>query len=128
MPANPLGLMLRKRRAGHHALVWVRPGLQAPENVTLTSPAPLCGGPTDGRQDVTFTGRRLCLSSAMWRDRSGAWGQPFSEGDGLPVRRPHRARSPVLIVMGWMYQRPAGGRRCRAGSGWPRPGSGARRR
>jgi hypothetical protein len=48
--------------------------------------------------------------------------------DGLPVRRPYRARSPVLLVMGWLYQRRAGGRRCRAGSGWPRPGSGARRR
>ena len=39
MPANPLGVALRGRRAGHHTLVWARPDLQAPENFTLTSPA-----------------------------------------------------------------------------------------
>src|SRR6201999_3257097 len=39
MPANPLGVALRNRRAGHHTLVWARPNLQAPENFTLTSPA-----------------------------------------------------------------------------------------
>ena len=39
MPANPIGVALRNRRAGHHTLVWARPDLQAPENFTLTSPA-----------------------------------------------------------------------------------------
>ncbi|MFC5204751.1 YbhB/YbcL family Raf kinase inhibitor-like protein [Streptomyces kaempferi] len=39
MPANPLGVALRNRRAGHHTLVWARPDLQAPENFTLTSPS-----------------------------------------------------------------------------------------
>jgi Raf kinase inhibitor-like YbhB/YbcL family protein len=39
MPANPLGVVLRNRRAGHDTLVWARPDLQAPENFTLTSPA-----------------------------------------------------------------------------------------
>lgn len=39
MPANPLGVALRNRRAGHHTLVWARPDLAAPENFTLTSPA-----------------------------------------------------------------------------------------
>ena len=39
MPANPLGVALRGRRAGQHTLVWARPGLQAPENFALTSPA-----------------------------------------------------------------------------------------
>ena len=39
MPANPLGVVLRNRRAGHHTLVWARPDLQAPENFSLTSPA-----------------------------------------------------------------------------------------
>jgi phosphatidylethanolamine-binding protein (PEBP) family uncharacterized protein len=39
MPANPLGVALRNRRADHHTLVWARPDLQAPENFTLTSPA-----------------------------------------------------------------------------------------
>jgi len=39
MPANPLGVALRNRRAGQQTLVWARPDLQAPENFTLTSPA-----------------------------------------------------------------------------------------
>ena len=39
MPANPLGVALRNRRAGHHTLIWAHPDLQAPENFTLTSPA-----------------------------------------------------------------------------------------
>jgi Raf kinase inhibitor-like YbhB/YbcL family protein len=39
MPANPLGVALRNRRAGHDALAWARSDLQAPENFTLTSPA-----------------------------------------------------------------------------------------
>lgn len=39
MPVNPIGVLLRNRRAGHHTLVWARPELQAPETFTLTSPA-----------------------------------------------------------------------------------------
>jgi len=39
MPANPLGVALRSRRAGHHTLAWARPDLRAPENFALTSPA-----------------------------------------------------------------------------------------
>jgi hypothetical protein len=27
MPANPLGVALRNRRAGHHTLDWARPDL-----------------------------------------------------------------------------------------------------
>lgn len=38
MPANPLGVALRNRRAGQHTLAWAGPGLQAPENLVLTSP------------------------------------------------------------------------------------------
>jgi Raf kinase inhibitor-like YbhB/YbcL family protein len=45
MPANPLGVALRNRRAGQHTLVWAQPGLQAPENFTLTSPAFEHGAP-----------------------------------------------------------------------------------
>jgi phosphatidylethanolamine-binding protein (PEBP) family uncharacterized protein len=33
MPANPLGVALRNRRASQHTLVWARPDLQAPENI-----------------------------------------------------------------------------------------------
>jgi len=36
---NPIGRVLRNRRAGAHTLVWARPDLQAPENFTLSSPA-----------------------------------------------------------------------------------------
>lgn len=36
---NPIGRALRNRRAGHDKLVWNRPGLQAPDSFTLTSPA-----------------------------------------------------------------------------------------
>jgi hypothetical protein len=39
MPANPIGVLLRNRRAGHDRLVWARPDLQAPETFALTSPA-----------------------------------------------------------------------------------------
>jgi Raf kinase inhibitor-like YbhB/YbcL family protein len=39
MPANPIGVALRRRRAGQHTLVWARPDLQGPENFVLTSPA-----------------------------------------------------------------------------------------
>ena len=28
MPANPLGLALRNRHAGHHTLVWARPAVR----------------------------------------------------------------------------------------------------
>lgn len=45
MPANPLGVALRNRRAGHHTLLWARPDLDAPENLTLTSPAFAHGAP-----------------------------------------------------------------------------------
>ncbi len=38
MPANPLGVLLRNRRAGQHTLVWARPDLQAPENFTPDQP------------------------------------------------------------------------------------------
>ena len=39
MPANPIGLALRNRHAGHHTLAWALPDVQAPESFTLTSPA-----------------------------------------------------------------------------------------
>lgn len=39
MPANPIGVALRKRRAGQDTLVWARPDLQVPESFTLSSAA-----------------------------------------------------------------------------------------
>jgi Raf kinase inhibitor-like YbhB/YbcL family protein len=49
MPANPLGVALRNRRAGHQTLAWARPELSAPENFTLTSPAFDQGAPIPER-------------------------------------------------------------------------------
>jgi Raf kinase inhibitor-like YbhB/YbcL family protein len=49
MPANPLGVALRGRRAGQHQLVWARLDLQAPENFALTSPAFEHGAPIPAR-------------------------------------------------------------------------------
>jgi Raf kinase inhibitor-like YbhB/YbcL family protein len=49
MPANPLGVALRGRRAGQHTLVWARPDLQASENFILTSPAFEHGAPIPER-------------------------------------------------------------------------------
>src|ERR1035437_2036584 len=54
MPANPLGVALRTRHAGHHTLVWARPDLQAPENLTLTSPAFDHGAPIPERYRGRF--------------------------------------------------------------------------
>jgi Raf kinase inhibitor-like YbhB/YbcL family protein len=39
MAPNPLGIALRRARAGQHKLAWANPGLQAAENFALTSPA-----------------------------------------------------------------------------------------
>jgi Raf kinase inhibitor-like YbhB/YbcL family protein len=49
MPANPIGRMLRNRRAGHDTLVWARPELQAAEDFALTSPAFENGSPLPDR-------------------------------------------------------------------------------
>jgi Raf kinase inhibitor-like YbhB/YbcL family protein len=46
---NPIGVLLRHRRAGQDTLAWARPDLQAPENLTLTSPAFADGTPIPAR-------------------------------------------------------------------------------
>ena len=56
MPANPLGRALRNRRAGHSTLVWARPDLQAPEKITLTSPAFEHGAPIPERHRGRIVG------------------------------------------------------------------------
>jgi hypothetical protein len=71
MPANPLGLALRNRRAGHHTLVWARPDLQAPENFTLTSPAFDHGTPIPERYRGRLFGANI--SPAL------AWTTPSAE-------------------------------------------------
>jgi Raf kinase inhibitor-like YbhB/YbcL family protein len=59
MPANPIGLALRNRRAGHHLLVWARADLRAPENFTLTSPAFEHGTPIPARHRGKFFGANI---------------------------------------------------------------------
>jgi Raf kinase inhibitor-like YbhB/YbcL family protein len=71
MPANPLGLALRNRRAGHDTLVWARPDLQAPENFTLTSAAFDHGTPIPERYRGRFFGANI--SPAL------AWTTPPAE-------------------------------------------------
>ncbi|HEX4288485.1 MAG TPA: YbhB/YbcL family Raf kinase inhibitor-like protein [Trebonia sp.] len=68
MPANPLGVLLRSRRAGHHTLVWARPDLHAPENFTLTSPAFEHGAPIPERHRGRLRGPNI--SPAL------SWTQP----------------------------------------------------
>jgi hypothetical protein len=59
MPANPLGVALRNRRAGHHTLVWARPDLQAPENFTVTSPAFDHGAPIPDKHRGRLLGANI---------------------------------------------------------------------
>jgi Raf kinase inhibitor-like YbhB/YbcL family protein len=39
VPANPIGVLLRSRRAGEGSLAWALPALAAPSTIELTSPA-----------------------------------------------------------------------------------------
>jgi Raf kinase inhibitor-like YbhB/YbcL family protein len=79
MPANPLGLALRNRRAGHHTLAWARTELHAPENFVLTSTAFAQGMPIPERHRGRIFGPNI--SPAL------SWTQP-----------PAPTRELVLIV------------------------------
>lgn len=68
MPANPLGVALRNRRAGPHTLVWAHGDLPAPENFTLTSPAFDHGAPIPEKYRGRLLGANV--SPAL------AWTQP----------------------------------------------------
>lgn len=59
MPANPLGMALRNRRAGQHTLAWAHPDLQAPENFTLTSPAFDHGSPIPAKHRGRLFGANI---------------------------------------------------------------------
>lgn len=56
---NPLGVMLRGRRAGQQALVWARADLQAPENFSLTSNAFGHGQPIPERYKGKLRGANI---------------------------------------------------------------------
>jgi Raf kinase inhibitor-like YbhB/YbcL family protein len=72
MPANPLGVALRSRRAGHHALAWARPDLQAPGNFTLTSPAFAHGAPIPARHRGRLFGANISPALDWTRPPAGA--------------------------------------------------------
>jgi len=89
LPANPLGIALRNRRAGHHTLVWARPDLKAPENFTLTSPAFNQGAPIPDRYRGRLFGANV--SPAL------AWTPPpadtlelvlIAQDPDVPARKP----------------------------------------
>ncbi|SEN81099.1 YbhB/YbcL family Raf kinase inhibitor-like protein [Actinacidiphila rubida] len=71
MPANPLGVALRNRRAGHHTLVWARPDLAAPENLTLTSPAFAHGAPIPERYRGRLFGANVSPALGWTRPPAG---------------------------------------------------------
>ncbi|MCS5735023.1 YbhB/YbcL family Raf kinase inhibitor-like protein [Herbiconiux daphne] len=59
MPANPLGRLLRNRRAGDDTLAWANPALLAPENFTLTSPAFEHGTPIPEKHRGRIRGQNI---------------------------------------------------------------------
>ncbi|MFI5863841.1 YbhB/YbcL family Raf kinase inhibitor-like protein [Streptomyces sp. NPDC051546] len=71
MPANPLGVALRNRRAGQHALAWSWSPLQAPENFTLTSPAFDHGGPIPARHRGRLFGANVSPALTWARPPQG---------------------------------------------------------
>jgi hypothetical protein len=71
MPANPLGVALRNRRAGHHLLVWARPDLRAPENFTLTSPAFEHGAPIPEKHRGRVFGANISPALSWTRPPAG---------------------------------------------------------
>jgi Raf kinase inhibitor-like YbhB/YbcL family protein len=71
MPANPLGVALRNRRAGHHTLVWARPELLAPENFALTSPAFEHGAAIPERHRGRLFGANVSPALAWTRPPAG---------------------------------------------------------
>ena len=89
MPVNPLGVVLRNRRAGHHTLVWARPDLQAPENFTLTSPAFDHGAPIPEKHRGRLRGPNI--SPALDRTLDQAPGLPdsFTLDDVIAASKGH---------------------------------------
>ena len=71
MPANPLGVALRNRRAGHHTLAWARPDLKAPESFTQTSPAFEHGAPIPGKHRGRLFGANISPALTWTRPPAG---------------------------------------------------------
>ncbi|MGV9351948.1 YbhB/YbcL family Raf kinase inhibitor-like protein [Streptomyces misionensis] len=71
MLANPLGVALRNRRAGHHTLAWAHPDLQAPDNLTLASPAFGHGAPIPARHRGRVFGANVSPALVWTRPPAG---------------------------------------------------------
>jgi len=89
MPANPLGVALRNRRAGHHTLLWARSDLQAPENFSLTSPAFEHGAPIPETHRGRLFGANISPALAWTRPPAAAAELVLVVQDpDVPLKRP----------------------------------------
>jgi phosphatidylethanolamine-binding protein (PEBP) family uncharacterized protein len=68
---NPIGRVLRNRRAGEHTLVWTHPDLQVPENFALTSAAFEQGTPIPERYRGRFFGANVSPALAWTTPPAG---------------------------------------------------------
>jgi hypothetical protein len=71
MPANPIGLALRNRRAGQDTLVWARPDLHALESFGLASPAFDHGSPIPERHRGRVFGANISPALAWTTPPAG---------------------------------------------------------
>ncbi|MBN9153425.1 MAG: YbhB/YbcL family Raf kinase inhibitor-like protein [Microbacterium sp.] len=89
MPANPLGVLLRNRRAGHDTLAWAHPDLQAPESFTLSSPAFDHGSPIPERHRGRLRGENIS-PALTWTAPPAATRELvlIVQDPDVPLRRP----------------------------------------
>lgn len=133
MPANPIGVLLRNRRAGEQTLAWARPDLQAPEPFALSSPAFLHGAPIPHRYRGRLRGPNVS-PPLEWtvppagteelvllvQDPDVPFGKPATHAlaigvDPGPGRLPEGALSDPSPIAGIRHGRGALGRRGYAG-------------
>ena len=89
MPANPIGRLLRNRRAGYDTLVWARRDLQAPEDFTLTSPAFDHGTPIPERHRGRLFGANVSPALAWTTPPAGTEELALIVQDpDVPIGRP----------------------------------------
>jgi hypothetical protein len=105
MPANPIGVALRGRRAGHHTLAWARPDLQAPENFTLTSPAFDHGAPIPDKHRGRLFGANISPALSWTQPPPGTAELVLIVQDpdvpfGKPATHAHNYQRFPLVVVG----------------------------
>ena len=64
--ANPIGIALRRVRAGHHKLAWQDPALQAPQDFQLSSPSFRHGTPVPQRHAGKRVGGQDLSPELTW--------------------------------------------------------------